>query len=357
MPDFISVDNAPSLIINGAYEEATPAGEDPIGWLLRNVAFAAPAVAAGDVCPVNLDLLLATNQTRNSWYREVSPQKQPGYRSFLNMTVAADYLEIMPHLFNRMGFNPFNIGQTRVPPFTPAFNQSVIASYFDDLDYTVTFSIEVLGGKGRIETYQAWQGGTLGTPIEYAINEAGLDATTDKDLVVTQLGTGGWQRLTFTGRFGWFTSAGSPARVDQYLLGPVLRFIKQSQDAFTFRITAFSVVRGHYTEIPYAGDLSYLMEPRGMIYLSYGGQCPPGFREATMESTFLKVTSQDDVMSTGGSETHVHTIPVDTVNQAVSSGFKDQAQKEITRTDDHSHPVGEGISVPPSRSVAVCVKY
>jgi len=354
MPDYITVDNASNLMINGGFEEDTPVGSDPVGWVFRDVLFSAPAVSAGDVCPVNTDLLQATDRPRNSWFRDVVPQRQPGYRSFVQFTVAGDFLEIRPDLFNRSGFNPFAIGQLPLPPFSPAFQQPAFVSYFDDLAYNLTFSIEVLRGRGRIETYQEWQG----TNQVYAINDAGADATSARDLIVTGLGEGAWTRLSFNGRFGWFVpGVGIPARVDQYLLGPVLRFTKQSQDAFVFRFTACGAYRGHYTEVPYAGNLAYLMEPRGTIYISHGSKCPPGFREADLSSDFLKVTSDNDVMTTGGSETHTHNMPVKAVSLAKTSGFQDSAQREITRATDHSHPVGEGLSVPPSRTVAVCIKY
>lgn len=357
MPDYASVENAPALNINGGYEEETPLGEVPIGWRFRDTTFELQEVAAGETCPVNINQLLSSDLTRNSWFREVSPQRHPGYRSYVVFTNAAGFFEISPSMFNRMGYDPFNIGQTP-PPFTGAFQQRPFSAYADDLDYTMAFSIEVLSGRGRIETYQEWQGGTIANPVIHQINDAGLDATNDKDLVVTQLGVGGWRRFIFTGRFGWFSASPPPvARVDQYLIGPVLRFTKQSQDAFVFRLSACGIYRGHYADVPYAGDLSYLAEPRGIVYISYGGQCPPGFREMELESRFLKITSADDGGELGGSTTHVHSMPVDSVNQSKSSAFQDNPQKDITRASDHSHPIGEGLSVPPSRSVAVCIKY
>lgn len=355
MPDYITVENAANLLVNGGFEEETPPGQDPIGWEFRQLLHAVPPVSAGDSCPVNTDLLLATDRPRNGWFREVSPQRQPGYRSHIQFTIAGEYAEVRPTLFNRIGFNPFDIGQYPLPPFTSAFQQTAFSAYPDDLAYTLTFSVEVLRGRGRIETYQEWAG-TAGQI--YRINDAGGDATNNRDLVITGLGESAWRRFTFNGRFGWFVpGVGVPVRTDQYLLGPVLRFVKQSQDAFVLRFTACGVYRGHYTEVPYGGDLTHLLAPRGMVFISHGERCPPGFREMLLSSVFLKVTSKDDVLTTGGSETHTHNMPVKSVSQARTSGFQDSAQREITRADDHSHPIGEGLSVPPSRVVAVCVRY
>lgn len=355
MPDHITVENAPSLAINGGFEEETPLGEDPIGWVFDNVSFYTPRVDAGSVCPVDKTLLLDEDVVRNSWYREVSPQRQPGYRSFLNMTVAAGTIEARIDLSNVLGsFDPYYMGQKRYPPYTTVGNVDPLhAVSFDDIDYTLTFSIEVLRGMGRIEVYQAWWDQAAQTLQR--LNDAGQDATTaGYDLLVTNLRESSWQRLTFNGRFGWKTAG---TRYLHYLLGPTLRFTKQSHDAFVFRFSACGVYRGHYSEVPYGGDLSRLMIPPGTVCITYGDTCPPGFREAELESNFLKITSANDIGTTGGSETHTHEMPVKAVDLAKTSGFQDQAKRDITRASDHSHPVGDGISIPSARRVGVCVRY
>lgn len=361
MSDQITVLNTPSLNLNGGFEEETPIGEDPVGWIFSGGVFFVPTVAAGDICPVDVSALQDTSGVQNTWQREVDPQRYPGYRSRVRVTIsAATSFECLALLANKQYFQMFNSGNTIQPPYGALFAEEPFAADADDLPYTISFSVQVLGGRGKIETFQRWKNGAAPfTPTFYDLNNAGRLITAPNqapDLVVTNLGIGDWRRFSFAGRFGWFLSGAPHARGDDYLYGPVLRFTRQSSDAFVVRITACKVARGQYTEVPYEGDLSYLLEPRGTIYLGYGKRCPPGFRERDMESRFLKVTSQDNVDDIGGSTTHIHNIPVKSVDQAVTSAFQNSASRDITRTNDHSHPVGDGLSVPPSRTVSVCVK-
>lgn len=358
MPDHIDVQHAVPLVCNGGFEEDTPAGELPVSWLIRNAQFLPLEVATGDACPVDVTVQRDQGALINTWSREVAPQRQPGYRSYLRFSIgSADAVDLRLEVAQRQYFQPYDPGTVQ-PPYPVGYVWGPFANYPDDMPYTWSFSMEVLGGRGRVETFQEWQDGTPAAPVIRQINDAGQDlGSADPDLIITSMGAQGWRRLTFNGRFGWYAAPSPVIRNQQYLLGPVLRFTRQSADAFVFKISACGLYKGHYTDVPYPGDLSHLVHPRNIVYFNYGQECPPGFRALQLESRFIKAASrQADVLTTGGSQTHTHTIPSDSVDQSRSSGFRDSPDKSITRAADHSHPLTDGPSAAPSRVVNVCVR-
>lgn len=365
MPDYLSIEDVAPLNLNGGFEEATPEGETPVGWDIRNAERRVSSVGdANDECGVDETLLSTQAASPNFWRRIVEAQSFPGYRSFIRVNVGeVSPFECRPNLANLQYFRAYQTTGNQ-PPYPTG--QTPYAAYADDLRYTIGFSVQILAGQARIETFTEWNdGGTI-----RQVNEAGEDLastavpTPTPDLLAASLRAGAWRRFAFAGRFGRVVpdvpNGVSAFADDAYLMGPVLRFTKTSADALVFKFTSCLVVPGNYSELAYPGDLSYYLDPRNIVLITYGPQCPPGFRELGLgEPRFLKFTSQgDEVGDTGGSNTHTHTLDDALLNNDISKTTKgDEKSSSISPNSTHEHPVGPGLSLPPSRVVTLCVKY
>lgn len=371
MPDYLSIEDCVPLNINGGYEEATPEGETPIGWDLRNADRRVSSVGdPNDDCGVDETLLSTQAAFPNFYRRIVESQSFPGYRSYIRVNIGdVSPFEARPNLANLQYFRAYQtLGDQ--PPYTGG--QAPYAAYADDLRYTIGFSLQVLAGKARIETFVEWNDG--GTTRQ--VNDEGEDLastaspTPTPDLIATSISPGDWRRFAFAGRFGRARSDGphgyltggngvnqfAPAA---YMMGPVLRFTKLSADALVLKLTACLVVPGNYSELAYPGDLSYYIDPRNIVMITYGTQCPPGMRELEMDQArYVKLTSVgSEVGSTGGSNTHTHTLGDDLLTNAISKTTRPEDKSSIRPTDPHLHTTGPGLSLPPSRTVTLCVRY
>ena len=144
-----------------------------------------------------------------------------------------------------------------------------------------------------------------------------------------------------------------------YMLGPVIRFTKVSGDALVFKLSACLVVPGNYSELVYPGDLSYYIDPRNIVMITYGPQCPPGMRELDLdESRFIKFTSKGaEIGDVGGSATHTHVLGEDLLNNQITRTTNPQDKPSMRPSEPHSHTIGPGLSVPSSRIVTLCVRY
>lgn len=364
MPDYLSIEDCAPLNINGGFEEATPAGESPIGWDFRNAERRVSNIGdPNDDCGVDKTLLSTQAASPNFWRRIVEAQPFPGYRSYVRVNVGeVSPFECRPNLANLQYFRAYQTlgGQ---PPY--GANQTPYAAYADDLRYTLGFSIQVLAGQARIETFVEWNdAGTI-----RQINEEGEDLASTAvppptpDLLATALRPGDWRRFAFAGRFGRVVpdvpNGVLAFQNNAYMLGPVIRFTKVSADALVFKLTATLVVAGNYSELAYPGDLSYYLDPRNIVMITYGPQCPPGMRELELDQTrFIKFTSQpDEINTTGGSNTHTHVVGDELKNNEVTKTTRPEDKSSIRPTDPHTHEVGPGLSVPSARVVTLCVRY
>jgi len=355
--DAVSVENCTPINLNGGFEEATPVevGISPVGWLFRGVglhpAVIAAANEADDDCATDKETLTTQVDLLNFWQRLTSAQRYPGYRSHIQFSVGSPDtpIELKMLLENRQTYNPWVTSVNQVPY---PDSRKPYAGYADDLPYTICFSIEVISGTGRIETFAEWNNGaTL-----VGVNEAGLDITAvgqEPDLVATNLKAASWRRLSFNGRFKRL--AGFPSTA--FLSGPVLRISKIGQEPFVVKLTAALVVVGSYGSVPYPGDLSYMIDPRNTVILVYGDSCPPGFRELDDENNkFLKgAVATAEALTTGGSAFHEHSV-TNRVNGGTEKSRNGGSSRPSISGADHTHPSGPGISVPSSRTVTLCVK-
>jgi hypothetical protein len=360
MPDYLTIADAVPLNQNGGFEETTPEGEVPVGWDLRNVERRLSSVAdPNDDCGVDETLLSTQASFPNFYRRIVEPQPFPGYRSYIRVNVGdVSPFEARPNLANLQYFRAYQTTGANQPPYTGG--QTPYAAYADDLRYTVGFSVQVLAGKARFETYVEWNdAGTI-----RGVNDAGeeVDVNGVPDLIASSIGPGGWRRFGYAGRFGRVVPAGGGPVAFQpsaYMVGPVLRFTKISADALVFKFSACLVVPGNYTELAYPGDLSYYLDPRNIIMITYGPVCPPGMRELELDSArFIKFTSVGSEVGTdGGSATHTHEIGDDLLNNEISKTSLPADKPSIRPSDPHVHLAGPGLSLPPSRVVTLCVRY
>lgn len=355
--DAISVENCQPLNLNGGFEEDTPIEEGvvPVGWEFRNIGLHPAVISSinetGDDCKTDQETLTTQVDLVNFWQRFVEPQRYPGYRSFVQFSVGSPDtpIEAKMVLANRQSFNPWVTSPNQVPY---PDSRKPYAGYADDLPYTLCFSLEVISGTGRIETYSEWDDqGTL-----VGVNDDGADISTvgqGPDLVAANLKAAAWDRFCFTGRFkrlGTFSD-------EAFLTGQVLRLVRTGTDPFVVKFTASLVVVGQYAEVPYPGDLSYMVDPRNTVVLVYGDACPPGFRELDEgNNLFLKGAIETaELLSTGGSEFHEHDV-TDRVNGGTEKSRNTGSLRPSISRRNHSHPSGPGISVPSSRTVTLCVK-
>jgi len=359
MPDYLSIEDVAPLNINGGFEEVTPEGETPTGWDLRNVERRVSSVGdPNDSCGVD-DTLLSTQAAFPNFYRRiVEPQDFPGYRSYIRINVGdVSPFEARPNLANLQYFRAYQtLGDQ--PPYTGG--QTPYAAYADDLRYTIGFSVQVLAGKMRLETFTEWD--DSGTTRQVNDDGEEVDVNGNPDLLAASIGPGSWRRFSFAGRFGRVLPVGGgPAAFSPqaFLLGPVLRFTKVSADALVLKFTSCLVVPGNYSELAYPGDLSYYIDPRNIIMITYGSRCPPGMRELELDKArFIKLTSTgSEVGTTGGSATHTHELGDDLLTNAISKTTLPTDKSSIRPTDPHIHTTGPGLSLPPSRIVTLCVRY
>lgn len=348
-----SVENSASLLVNGGFEEETPIGEDPIGWRLRNVGVHPSLLAAEetDACHTDKNQLTTQVTLQNFWKREVSPQKYPGYRSYLMVNMGSpDAIELEANLLNLQAFNPWLTSAQQVPY---PDDRTPFAAYADDCRYTMGFSIEVLGGVGKISTYAMWDNN--GT--EVGVNDDGDDiSSVAPDLIVTNIKAANWRRFAFSGRFGRRVAPAFHAKAR--LRGAVLRVEKLTGDPLVFKISAVNLVQGSYREVPYIGDLSYLLDPRGVVRPSWGQTLPPGFREADLsQDLFLKATDQiADVLKTGGDQFHNHELGAAELNLQTTKSRNQGSPRPSMQVSEHVHDVGPGVSTPPNRTVGLGIK-
>lgn len=353
MIEHVSVENAPSLILNGGFEEATPVGDTPIGWRFRNVGVHPSLLPAEetDACHVDKNQLTTQVTLQNFWQREVAAQKYPGYRSHIRFNMGSpDAIEVEALLLNLQAYNPWRTSSNQVPY---PDDRTPFAAYADDLRYSTGFSIKVLGGVGKISTYAMWDNN--GT--EVGINDDGGDVgSVDPDLIVTNIKAADWRRFTFAGRFGRLVAPPMHARA--HLRGVVFRFEKLTGDPFVFLFSAANVVAGNYRDVPYIGDLSYLLDPRGVVRPSWGGVLPPGFREADLsQDLFLKAT--DDMaktLTTGGDQFHIHELGAAELNLQTTRSRDAGSPRPSMQVSEHVHDVGPGVSTPPNRTVGLGIK-
>jgi len=359
MPDYLSIEDVAPLNLNGGFEEETPEGETPVGWDLRNADRRLSTVGdPNDDCGVD-DTLLSTQAAFPNFYRRiVEPQDFPGYRSYVRVNVGdVSPFEARPNLANLQYLRAYQTTGDQ-PPYTAG--QTPYAAYADDLRYTIGFSLQILAGRARVETFVEWNdAGTV-----RGVNDDGeeVDVNGSPDLIAASIGPGEWRRLGYAGRFGRVVPAGGGPVAFQpsaYMLGPVVRFTKTSADALVFKFTSCLVVPGNYSELAYPGDLSYYLDPRNIVMITYGPQCPPGMRELELdESRFIKFTSKGaEAGTTGGSNTHNHVLGENLLNNDISKTTQPSNKSSIRPTDPHTHESGPGLSIPPSRIVTLCVKY
>jgi len=358
MPDYLSVADCVPLNLNGGMEESTPEGETPMGWDLRNATRRVASVGdPNDACGVD-DTLLSTQAAFPNFYRRiVEPQAFPGYRSHLRVNVGdVSPFEARPNLANLQYFRAYQTTGDQ-PPYSGG--QTPYAAHADDLRYTIGFSVQVLAGKVRFETFAEWNDAGTVRQINDAGEEVGVNG--DPDLLAASIGPGEWRRFSFAGRFGRVLPVGGPLAFQPaaHLLGPVLRFTKTSADALVFKFTSCLVVPGNYDELAYPGDLSYYLDPRNIVMITYGTQCPPGMRELELdESRFIKFADKaEDAGTTGGTATHTHVLDEDLKNNQTSKTTLPTDKPSMRPTDPHSHTMGPGLSIPSARVVTLCVKY
>lgn len=348
-----SVLNAPSILINGGFEENTPVGLVPIGWTFRNVGVHPSLLSPeeAEACQVDKQQLTTQVTLQNFWQREVVAQRYPGYRSYLRLNMGSPTaMELQANLLNLQAFNPWLTGNLQVP--YPDDRQP-FAAYADDSRYTLGFSVKVLGGVGKISTYAMWDN----NGIDVGVNDDGDDVgSVDPDLIVTNIKAADWRRFYFAGRFGRRVAPAMHARAR--LRGPVLRIEKLTGDPLVLLFTACTVVVGNYREVPYIGDLSYLLDPRGSVRPTWSSLLPPGYRELDLsQDLFIKATDiVADALKTGGDQFHTHEIDAAEANLQTTHSRDQGSPRPSMQTGDHVHLSGPGVSTPPNRTVGLGIK-
>jgi len=138
-------------------------------------------------------------------------------------------------------------------------------------------------------------------------------------------------------------------------------------DVAEIHVGAVTMITGSTSDVPYVGDPMADAIPKGAIVFMFGDACPPGFDlvELPAPAKHGRIFPREGAPSldVGGDETHVHDtaemvmspedgwLTLDLIPTPFGQNYGTPAD---SGEDVHTHDMGSGDHVPPSKDVILC---
>ena len=326
---YTDVYNTVNIVRNGGLDFLKSSAEVPPFWKMQGAQInAAPPVNSFSVVT---DHVPEAENGAARYFKFVLSSASP-------VVLQQEFLDIFPQMtFCRMGDYPWRVDHDRLRDDQyPAYENVLIRG----IEVTVAVSIRVVKGSAKISLSNIFK------------NANGEDIQ-----VYAALASRDWVRPSTIVDLGGRMLKTLGIKMERIGTG----------DVAEVHIGAITMITGATSDAPYVGDPMADAIPKGAIIFMFGDTCPPGFElmnfEAPRKHGRIFPRNGPPSLDIGGAETHVHTTAEmvmspeegwDTFDMVPTPFDQNEGTPADSSMDAHTHAMGSGDHVPPSKDVILC---